>query len=550
MTFSSGNSPSCLSFACAMLFAATAIAQDAVPIPGPNVNMVSGTQWPGGDPYLQRQNEPSLGVSSRNPLHLLAGANDYRTVDLSLVVDRIVGDAWLGVFKSFDGGLTWRSTLLPGYPQDSSPDGLASPIKGFAAGADPTVRPGTNGLFYYSGIAFNRGDNAQGSVFVARFIDNNNKEGGDPIQYLDATVVDSGTAGQFLDKPWLAVDIPRSGAHMCGGCGGQSFLVGNIYLTYSRFVGGDNSSKIMLTRSTDGGATWSTPIKVSEGLQRVQGTTITIDPITGSVYVAWRQFKSSNAPDAIVVAKSVDGGQRFTKVVQVALIDPFDQGSSSVSFRTNSFPTMTVDGTGRVYLAWSQRLVPDGDARIVLSTSIDGAIWTPPVEVDPVPSSQDNPSGRGHQIMPALASAGGKLMLVYYDLRFDSTVGILTPLGGGQFAETREPVGDLPTSPDNVFNKFLADAAPPNFTSPIGRRHTMDLRAALAQAGPAPTFTSAQVSQYSYGSPSTVPSVKPIKQLQFNPPNLPLFAQGTTPFMGDYVDDAAQMSATVALPAR
>ena len=27
-----------------------------------------------GDPFLQRQNEPSIAVSSRNPCHLLAGA--------------------------------------------------------------------------------------------------------------------------------------------------------------------------------------------------------------------------------------------------------------------------------------------------------------------------------------------------------------------------------------------------------------------------------------------------------------------------------------------
>src|SRR5258708_35696029 len=76
------------------------------PTPGQNVNMVSGTKWPGGDPFLQRQNEPSIAVSTRNAQQLLAGANDYLTVDLPIndvLPAGHAGDAWPWVFKSFCG---------------------------------------------------------------------------------------------------------------------------------------------------------------------------------------------------------------------------------------------------------------------------------------------------------------------------------------------------------------------------------------------------------------------------------------------------------------
>ena len=120
---------------------------------GDSVNMVSGTGWTNGDPFLQRQNEPSLAVSTRNTLHLLGGANDYRSVDIAgLAGQSERADAWLGLFKSFDGGQTWQSTVLPGFPLDSSAAGIASPLHGFQAAADPTVRAGTNGLFFTAGL--------------------------------------------------------------------------------------------------------------------------------------------------------------------------------------------------------------------------------------------------------------------------------------------------------------------------------------------------------------------------------------------------------------
>ena len=183
--------------------------QVPLPIPGRNINMVSGTTLPGGDPFLQRQNEPSIAVSTRNPLHILGAANDYRTVDIPGLGEEVIGDAWIGIFKSFDGGSTWKSSLLPGFRQDVSPEGQGSPLCGLEAGADPVIRAGTHGLFYMAGMAFNR-DQDSGKVFVARYIDNNNLEAGDSIAYLSTSIVDIGTADRFLDKPWIAVDIPRA----------------------------------------------------------------------------------------------------------------------------------------------------------------------------------------------------------------------------------------------------------------------------------------------------------------------------------------------------
>lgn len=530
--------------------------------PSQNINMVSGTTLPDGDPYLQRQNEPSIAASSRNPARLLAGANDYRTVNIAApagVTDE-TGDAWLGVFKSFDGGATWRSTLLPGYPQDTTAVGLASPLHGFTTGADPLVRAGTNGLFYYSGIVFNRGTN-QGEVFVSRFLDLANKENGDAIQYLNAAVIDSGTSGQFLDKPWLAVDMPRGSATCTisttqdGKSITQTIPAGNVYIGYSSFVGGTNNShtQILVARSTDCGQTWTKPTKLSESYQVNQGTALAVDPRNGTLYVAWREFSSSSSPNAILVAQSSDGGNSFSKVTTVQSLPDFnpstpanpaffDQGISATSFRSNAYPALAVDGNGVVYLAWAQRGINgNSDARIVLSTSSDGTTWSAPQPIDnsAVADNAGNTFTRGSQLMPSLTVAGGKVMALYYDQREDHTVGQFALLENPAsptdlfYSETRVPISGAGGSPDAasaIFTPFISDQG-------LGTRHTLDVRVSQADTTTPLTFRSAYVSQYKFGvfdgQSSTDTS---LHQLQLNPPNLPMFQGGTVPFMGDYIE--------------
>ncbi len=578
---------------------------------GQNVNMVSGTGWTNGDPFLERQNEPSITVSTRNSAHLFGAANDYRSVDLPglLGIDER-GDAWLGVYKSFDGGLTWKSTLLPGFPLDGSPEGLASPIHGRQAAADPLVRAGSNGLFFLTGLAFDRGSSPLSKVFITRFIDLNNKENGDatsengsltnlaprdPVKYIDTHIIDTGSANRFLDKPWVAVDIPRGratctvSANQDGNTVTQKVPAGAIYVTYTAFttVGTVQNSQILFRRSTDCGVTWSKPIVLSQSDDRPnqpeaegQGTVIAIDPSVpaddpATIYVAWRVFAEPGDPDdanQIRIARSTNGGLSFDEQESAVTFPlscnkkptgvgcPFDQGTTGTSFRSNGYPALTVDNAGRIYLAWSQR-DSNGDGRIMMAVSNRVESWPKSNfgEIDSGPVYDDygsplvNLSDRGGQLMPTLNFNAGKLILTYYDLRQDHTSGTLTPAPeptcnpavtplcpiGNPFSELRQLEGELLSNPMAVFNGYIDDA-----TLTV-RRHTLDIvgsegapdsnRWSLA----VPSFSHFRVSRYEYG---IIPPGTDVQQAQFNAPNLPMFVQGTAPFMGDYIDVAGAPS--------
>jgi hypothetical protein len=182
--------------------------------------------------------------------------------------------------------------------------------------------------------------------------------------------------------------MPRLGAGTCtiiqtigGKTVTQAFPVGNAYVAYSQFTGkvsdGTTLGKLMFTRSTNCGVTWSTPVAISGSHHVNQGATIALDPRTGTVYVVWRRFKwplGSNTPaerDAILIARSLDRGKTFAAPEVVSEFQPFDQptGDFNRQFRTSAYPAAGVDRLGRVLVAYSARGVqqPNGDARISCS---------------------------------------------------------------------------------------------------------------------------------------------------------------------------------------
>jgi len=360
----------------------------------------------------------------------------------------------------------------------------------------------------------------------------------------------------------------------------QSVAVGNIYIAFTAFnysqVGVLLSSQILFSRSSDCGVTWSTPIALTasddDNSSLNQGPTIAIDPRTGFVYVAWRRFATPNHSDAIVAAASISGGQWFTPAVPVITLpafDPkhpptgpngpfsfFDQVTSGTAMRTNAYPSLAVADSGsqgipgQIYLAWAQRGVgPNGEARIMMVASPTTWTWPKPFPIDNGPLTDDsgNIFARGHQFMPQLAFSGGKLVAVYYDQRIDHTLGVYTPnvpfqpdpSDGRLYKEQREAQGELftnPTNPGAVFTPFFDDLG---LTQ---RRHTIEMMLSQAVPGPIPAFLPAvRVSQYIFGLRGDVQNPSQLQQLQEDPPNLPLFANGSEPFFGDYIDVAPLM---------
>ncbi len=253
----------------------------------------------------RQQNEPSTAVDPRQPNVIVAGSNDYCTVEGA-------GGTWTGFYRSTDGGASFTDSLLPGYPTDDSPEGKASPLqqRGIANAGDPVQAWDLRGNLYYMGNAFNRSAPQNGSVWVAKYDQ-------DASHYVRTVIVGRGTPainGKFNDKTSIEVDRGTASAYQ-----------GNVYVAWSVFQGRGGNNEIVFARSTDGGRTFSNPSKISDGVKGNQFADVAVTR-DGKVFVTWRQFESRNGKqqDAVVYVRSTDGGRSFTKPQVVTPFESFD----------------------------------------------------------------------------------------------------------------------------------------------------------------------------------------------------------------------------------
>ncbi len=318
------------------------------------------------------QNETWIALDPANPRNLVGGTNDYR-----------FGDAQAGVARSFDGGATWTSTTL---------DALDTTLGKYDAQGDPAVAALRGGVFYYAFIDFNRGDD-QNRLAVAR-----SNDGGLTWPQLGVILDHSGPGPHdFEDKELIAVDDT-------GGA-----FDGNVYVAWTRYPTAD-LERVMISRSTNGGAAFSAPAQISDSTGGYQGTAPAVDR-NGKLYVAW--YHSST----VEIDASTNGGLAFGIDRTVAPIADISNPIPGAFFRVFSFPAIAVDRSGgpfdgNVYVVWADEVGTGAGPDVLLSRSTDGGLsWSLPIRVS------DDVNG-SYQFFPAIAvTPDGTILVSFFDQR-------------------------------------------------------------------------------------------------------------------------------------
>lgn len=347
------------------------------------------TVAPGGDVLVSQDRNP---IVARNSPVL--AVNPIQPTNM-VVVDRVDRpDFTAGVHVTNNGGANWQEVAL------TVPAGITGKLFAPAATYDD------EGMLYVSFVMLSGPGNSPDSFWVAR-----SGDGGlrfdEPTRIAGAhtfqTTLAADPKGRRLFAAWLQ---SNPAASECELCFAQTGL------------------PIVVSRSDDGGRTWSPPIQVSDGgRMRVGAPSLAVDPDGnpavlyldyGDDRVDWENLPGTyDGRFALVLARSPDRGVRYEpgRVVDAEIVPP---GRFLVYLPPR--PSFAIGDDGDMLAVWADRRSGDSDILLRRSTD-DGRTWSAPVPVNRGALGDGVP-----QDLPAVGvSPGGRIDVVYYDRTLDRT---------------------------------------------------------------------------------------------------------------------------------
>ncbi len=377
-------------------------------------------------------NETPIIVSPVDARDVMTGANDYNCRSTT------------GFYTSSDGGFTFRTHCFP--------------FVGEGGCGDPTVAYDPHGTAFVAAIS--DCNHLSGAIYLQKSTNNG-------LTWSHARrVVPPLYKGGLTDKDWLEIDTDRT-----------SPRVGTMYISTTQLNHTLKRMFIAVSRSTDGGRTWSTaqvsPVNVFP--EQVEWSDLAIDG-DGNVYVTWlhcmgagrRGFCAGTKGD-LEFSKSTDGGKTWSVPATIAVAQLAPAGRTcfygclpNTIEDLSEIPVIAADTgsgsrRGTLYVAFYY------DAgrwlRVAVTTSTDGGrTWGTPVRVAP-------PGTRGDEFFPWLTvGPTGTVGVSWLDRRNDpanlryAAYATFSNSGGVRFGKDRRVATGL-SNPDNDGNGgfFMGD---------------------------------------------------------------------------------------------
>jgi hypothetical protein len=397
-------------------------------------------------------NETPIVVSPVDSRDVMTGANDYNCKSST------------GFYTSSDGGHTFLTHCFP--------------VVGEGGCGDPGVAYDLHGNAFVSTIS--DCDHLSGSIYLQKSTDNG-------VTWRHPRLaVPPVFKGGLTDKDWLEIDNNRT-----------SPRVGTMYISTTEVDKTLQKSFIAVSRSTDGGRTWTTArvTHVYVYPEQVQWSDLAIDG-NGTVYVTWlhcvgagRRGFCAGTKGVLEVSKSTDGGKTWSMPATIAVAQLAPAGRTcfygclpNTIEDLSEIPVIAADtsnGPHRGNLCVAFYYASGKWLRVAVATSTDGGkTWSDRVRVAP-------PGTRGDEFFPWLTvGPTGTLGVSWLDRRDDpenlryAEYATFSSSGGVRFGKDRRVATALSNPNDDGQGGFFMGDYTGNAWGPDGKFYAawMDTR--------------------------------------------------------------------------
>jgi outer membrane protein assembly factor BamB len=373
---------------------------------GPLVQVTAGLPGYSGSDEV----EPYLAVNPTNPKNMV-GTWTQDAFPGSSATNKA-----MGVAVTFDGGNTWTTGVIPGLTLSTGGT--------YQAGADSWLSFAPNGDLYFTclGISARATNGGHISYSATALLTEKSTDGG--LTWSGpTTLIQSTTATVFNDKDSVTADPTAPGY---------------AYVVWSQLT--SSGGPEMLTRTTDGGQSWSTSTLFDPGGGTDADPTQILVLPNGTLvdFMDVGRYQNSKKIQTLSVLRSLDKGETWLpapspiqvgNMLSAGVTDPDTGQPVDSQGGTGGVFSVAVDPhNGNLYAVWQDARFSIGQYDgIAFSMSTDGGFtWSTPIQINQTPTNI--PIGDRQAFNPSIAvAANGNVAVTYYDFRFnDANPGLQT----------------------------------------------------------------------------------------------------------------------------